>query len=37
MTWLAVLFGLCWIALAVVLWRIRRALDAAGGNDPDHG
>ena len=29
MIWLAVLLGLGWIGLVVVLWRIRRALDRA--------
>ena len=32
MTWLAVLLGLGWIGLVVVLWRIRRALDRANGD-----
>ena len=33
---LAVLFGLSWIALTVVLWRMRRTLDG-GSDDAERG
>jgi len=36
MLWLAVFLGLFWIALTVVLWRMRRALDG-GSDDAERG
>ena len=38
MIWPAVVLGLAWVALAVILRRVRPALDPAGrGSGPDHG